>query len=898
MLRVRSLSLRSNSSLDRVHVELDRLKRSIDDSLQAALPPPRRSTQRTSDRSEARISRNLRDLAQAATRFHVAATSTAVSIRAEGSTPAWTSRQKSTPSVVNSIYPRSPPVFRPDLEEDVSAAASIRDSIAVPNPPTQPGECSFVATTQPVDQVPVAGGIFGASVADIGFQIPVVEVLEEFASESMKHRNFVAAAGFLEKAIAAHRHPQDKLSRSLRIRLATCQFFLRQWKEAEPLADWLKSCDFPLDMDSCNLMHALAIAQLREYSFARAIETCTMALNAKLKLVNQQDPETLETMGLLATIFDMSGDFIRHEGVRRSIPPSFKYCHPTSELEFIATRTNLLPATVNAADILADRVDFIGLAELDGSSDVIAAARNPLLGRSKSVDSGLMGAMRRHAMLEMDTSKVVVDEERTLPLSGRTAIPTRKMTRLLRGSMIRRSNSDPNPQGNQTGRPRAAESWFKLARPKTVLRKRSSVKPSRSLREKAKRNMAWLWKASRGSGEDIKQPDADIMAWVRSEPSWDAASISPTIGSDDSGYHSEESPTCPVVEQPDYFSLPHLDTPPLTRPVYPTPNCIQRTQELWDTQIYELPDTSPRAELQDTGLSHVDIIAMHNYFGPSSLKKSWSRISHGSTSRSSISQPDYDEGYNESAEDTAEEYHSQLSPQEAMYATFPPPLQDGDCQPWTAPISVPEIAIFPHTDSTSGSSAIPPWDPQPDLHFLGSSLSGLFGLSRTNSRHLSDAVSPMSSRNPSPIHEATQKSGKISVSTRSISPVASDVSDGTPETGLRPSTIPGPLSLVTERSTTPIFDRPDPTTVEHVGFKRPTTPTPIASARKPHYSDNIPSEDSNFSLVPANDSSCSAKDSPESSHLSQITRVPTVKLRRTWSWIAGDDARVIMLGPK
>lgn len=83
-----------------------------------------------------------------------------------------------------------------------------------------------------------------------------------------------------------------------------------------------------------------------------------------------------------------------------------------------------------------------------------------------------------------------------------------------------------------------------------------------------------------------------IISWIRGQPSEQKA---PTIS-------TEETPTSPSirVEQP----LPLPTTPP-----------VIQYHEMADTSVAEMMDTSPRVELENTGLTPVDVINKHTHFG-------------------------------------------------------------------------------------------------------------------------------------------------------------------------------------------------------------------------------------------------------------------------------------------
>lgn len=68
------------------------------------------------------------------------------------------------------------------------------------------------------------------------------------------------------------------------------------------------------DLVVCNLLHALSLGYLCEYSLENATATCKQALQGKIGLLKKQNSDTRdynEALGLFATIYDFREDYIR-----------------------------------------------------------------------------------------------------------------------------------------------------------------------------------------------------------------------------------------------------------------------------------------------------------------------------------------------------------------------------------------------------------------------------------------------------------------------------------------------------------------------------------------------------------------------------------------------------------
>ncbi|KAI6487942.1 hypothetical protein MCOR11_008643 [Pyricularia oryzae] len=118
-----------------------------------------------------------------------------------------------------------------------------------------------------------------------------------------------------------------------------------------------------------------------------------------------------------------------------------------------------------------------------------------------------------------------------------------------------------------------------------------------------------------------------IISWMRGHPSEGKA---PTVTATEDTYFTPDmetgTPITPGIVQP---------VPPVTPVFKPAPP----PAEMMDTQVAELMDTSPRIELQDTGLTPVEIINKHSH-----LHQNHGGSIHSSNLYSSINQTDHASG--------------------------------------------------------------------------------------------------------------------------------------------------------------------------------------------------------------------------------------------------------------
>jgi hypothetical protein len=181
------------------------------------------------------------------------------------------------------------------------------------------------------------------------FELLYLSGLEEVAKDSMLNQDFAKAETILDKAIQRHTgsgsSSGDADFKHLQIQLAMCYLFQYKWRLAEPWIARIAKSKANRDAVACNLLHALALANLSDYHFEKAITVCKQALHGKRRLKRTLGAtyatEYNETLGLLATIYDIKGDPMFAEVLRRTITAGFSYQHPMNGLEFIVKHPTL-----------------------------------------------------------------------------------------------------------------------------------------------------------------------------------------------------------------------------------------------------------------------------------------------------------------------------------------------------------------------------------------------------------------------------------------------------------------------------------------------------------------------------------------------------------------------------
>lgn len=457
-----SLSLRNHASQEAILFELDRLKSSIEEAMRASIRPVGGFTHRPADHSDARVARNLRNLAQAARQFHGAASSTASTIRdgSRGGAP-WQAFPGADIDV--SLIGDLPSFRRERVEEYVREGRRHRRSLssALTSPslsppgedtsrlrrgsrsPRRPRAISIpsprsLSFSGAAESVTVPASVTVTTVEDDEdeddeFERLFLDGLEELAKDRIKERDFDKAIEFLQEAMKREvgSKSDNEGFRDLQVQLALCYLLQRSWEMAEPIITAMAKNKAAADAVVCNLLHSMALVHLSLYHFDKALTVCREALLAKKKLLKKEkiDAEDYaQTQGLLVMIYEMKGDWMHAEVYQSQIPATFHYKHPKDEVEFIVAHPSLL------ATVLGDNLpDFgaplpnvaTGLHELDasGPNNYLASLSAPALQRTHTYNgaSPLKLKFAQQLMYEADTSKIAYIPE---PASSAHTSPT------------------------------------------------------------------------------------------------------------------------------------------------------------------------------------------------------------------------------------------------------------------------------------------------------------------------------------------------------------------------------------------------------------------------------------------------------------------------------------------
>ncbi|KAF6833045.1 hypothetical protein CPLU01_05841 [Colletotrichum plurivorum] len=593
-----SLSLRSNRSQTQILFELGKLKSSIDEALRISTRPVggfSRHFGRLSDRLDG----NLFHLAEAARTFHSAATSTAGTVRADessrmsvrgrwlgqgsidgyfpavkrerveqflfhGSVP---ERQSSPPPMSIRSDPRDRPYVTPvstRLDETINRPDGHQvDAVTVASDPTPSEPIAIVDDSADSD----------SDDDDADLERDYRAGLLDLAIEGVRSLE-------LEKAIPLLIEVLDDAGpstpvRDLRIQLAACYFLTQRWQMAETIVTELAANKADRDIIICELLHALAIAQLTHDKSDLALKTCQQALQGKKKLCKGQDDPMLlasyhNTLGLLHIICLTCGNSNRAEVFRRKIPVGFEYEHCDTAQVYISRSQTVVRALflLEDDDLVSTRMldwvsEFASETTNDSQDDADANPPSPQLIGSplatndaddeaspvspQAVKNGFARILGR--MMHRRTSREALDA---------AAVPTAKTAPgLARQPAPSRQRPAPRPAPRHP------------AKAKTLLKKKRP--------QAAPQSITTDDNSSDKNGTDIK-------SWIQSRLK---------VSKERKGGFDESWVTA------DEHARRHAER---SRPP------AHGLHEAMDTQVCELADTSPRAELHGIGLDPVSII--------------------------------------------------------------------------------------------------------------------------------------------------------------------------------------------------------------------------------------------------------------------------------------------------
>lgn len=258
---------------------------------------------------------------------------------------------------------------------------------------------------------------------DDEFERAFTVALRQLALDRIKTEHYDKAVQFLHEALKrseADANENAEVIDRLNLQLSLCYILQGTWLLADPLIARLGTAK--CDVDISPLLHAVALGHLATYSFDSALTSCRLALRVqrrRCKLGMAVWEEYPETLGLLATVYDMMGEGIRAEVARSQLPRWYVYQHPTSEVDFMKSQTRFLETVLgyHVPSFLATGChelddgsgrDALVEGENEAAQDILSPIREGVWDAACDVTQ-LRTNWSRHERLEGDTCKEVIE---------------------------------------------------------------------------------------------------------------------------------------------------------------------------------------------------------------------------------------------------------------------------------------------------------------------------------------------------------------------------------------------------------------------------------------------------------------------------------------------------------
>ncbi|CAG9975660.1 unnamed protein product [Clonostachys byssicola] len=512
------LALRANDPEDQISGDLDHLQASIDESLHASSRPVggfRRA--KGANKADSQISQNVRQLAEEARAFHYTTSSAVDTPRSHDVPPHHAPHEPAEDDVFDTSNTEAPGMDSAHLAPTpLRSARTSFSSVFSSQDKTEQDARGILDASGPVSTKYAGPAGEEDDGGDDELEQEYLDGLRELAAASIWKKEYAKAAEYLNDALfrGTETESTQMSRRQLQTQLALCYFLQGNWRQAELLVKDLARVKDDDELIIYNFLHALSLAHLGEYAFGYAFEYCKLALNGKRKLCKNLKADWVEyqeTLGLFATIFDLSGDYIRAEVFKRRLPPGFEYSHPTNEISFIQSKKDLLVSILGEEDTSATRPKSFR-AELEGGQFEKQTILKQALLRHASMpieaETNLRRNLSQYQKYDADTAKEVIaivaarsscDADDENPHDSLMSPPPPVLrSRLSFGRLFGAKNSRSNtldgkddssqspvsdtpitetPSAKQkpiTETPTAKQKWLGIAKPKLLLRKMKS----------------------------------------------------------------------------------------------------------------------------------------------------------------------------------------------------------------------------------------------------------------------------------------------------------------------------------------------------------------------------------------------------------------------------------------
>jgi len=159
--------------------------------------------------------------------------------------------------------------------------------------------------------------------SDSDIEFDILSNLEKLAEESLSNKDYAKAEQFLRKVLEKLRQGPERApdgSRITQLRLALCCCLQGNWAAAESVLETMVKSRITHDLPVFYIMHAATLAHLEAGSLDMALSSCKTALQGRKRILGKSSREYLESLTLLAIVYERKGDVLEAEAVRHSLP--------------------------------------------------------------------------------------------------------------------------------------------------------------------------------------------------------------------------------------------------------------------------------------------------------------------------------------------------------------------------------------------------------------------------------------------------------------------------------------------------------------------------------------------------------------------------------------------------
>lgn len=342
------MTFRANVSQESLFQELHDLKGLVQETLKVA-----NRQEPVPDPFAARQRRNLADLARAAQKFHIAASSTASTLPGANdrySLASWGGSERGALSdaEVERIedWKQKLSTVEESAEDsmtEVTGTSGYGDSLTTITSPDLDDSNSNAAKSK---EMGVLNEDEDEDDGESDVEFDFLRNFEELAYVSFNEGNYNRAEQLLRMAV--ERSTGDASGntdfKKIKFQLALCCCLQEKWDHATGIITALPKTRSQANLPLFYLLQAITLAHLEGERLDEAYSTCKIVLQGKKKIIGRDSNDYNECLSILAMICERRGNDLEADVVRHSIPRGWRSRSPRSPTQYILHHTSLIGA--------------------------------------------------------------------------------------------------------------------------------------------------------------------------------------------------------------------------------------------------------------------------------------------------------------------------------------------------------------------------------------------------------------------------------------------------------------------------------------------------------------------------------------------------------------------------